>query len=121
MSSTKCEMINGLTVIFSLVATSTLLLPFMTSMELLTLRLLALLLTVGHVHYAVSVVQQMCDHFKINCLSLVKRETESSRQHLLSDSTSSLNKTPLTNANSIVAHANQGTVSRSVEDEQLIG
>lgn len=73
MSSTRCELINGFTVAFSVVAFTSLLLPSMAANELLTLRILALVLTLGHIHYAVSVVQQLCDHFKINCLSLTKR------------------------------------------------
>lgn len=120
MSSTKCELINGLAITFSLVALSSLLLPFMASIELLALRLLALILTIGHIHYAVSVVQQMCDHFKINCLSLTKCEAESSRQHLLRDSSGSLNEAPLLNVNSSESHENQDSISRSVEDDQLL-
>lgn len=73
MSSTECELINGFALTFSLVALPSLLLPSMAAIELLSLRLLAFCLTIGHIYYAVSVVQQMCDHFKINCLSLTKR------------------------------------------------
>lgn len=91
MSSTRCELINGCAITFSFVALSSILLPSMGAMELQLLRLLALVLTIGHIHYAVSVVQQMCDHFKINCLSLAKRESESSKERLLRNSTSSLN------------------------------
>lgn len=76
MSSTQCELINWFAITFSLVALPSLLFPSMAAIELLSLRLLALVLTIGHVHYAVSVVQQMCDHFKINCLSLARRPTE---------------------------------------------
>lgn len=73
MSSSRSELINGFATIFSLVALVLLMMPPMAMVELLTLRLLALLFTFGHIHYAVCVVHQMCDHFKINCLSLTKR------------------------------------------------
>lgn len=93
--------------------------PFMTSIELLSLRLLALFLTIGHVHYAICVVQQMCDHFKINCLSLTKRDTEASRQHLLRESTDSLDKTILSNTDTIASHDDVGSISRSTDNDQL--
>ena len=86
MSSSKCELVNGLTALFSLVALTSMFAPIVTSTELLALRLLAFVITVAHVHYAVCVVQQMCDHLKINALSLKKRETESFKEHLLRDS-----------------------------------
>lgn len=86
MSSSKCELLNGLAVLFALVALAAVFMPFVATTELVALKLLALVLTIAHVHYAVCVVQQMCDHFKINALSLTKRETESSRQHLLKNS-----------------------------------
>lgn len=66
MSSTECELFNGFTVAYSLVALSSLLFPSMAAVELQSLRLLALVLTIGHIHYAVSVVQQLCEHFRIN-------------------------------------------------------
>ena len=86
MSSSKCELLNGLTVLFALVAFAAMFTPFLETTELVALRVLALVLTIAHVHYAVCVVQQMCDHFKINALSLTKRETDSLRQHLLRNS-----------------------------------
>lgn len=70
----------------ALVALVAMFTPIVASTEVVALRLLALILTVAHVHYAVCVVQQMCDHLKINALTLAKREPESSRQHLLRDS-----------------------------------
>lgn len=123
MSSTRCELINGFSVIFLLVALSTLLLPFMARMELVALRLLALTLTIAHVHYAVSVVQQMCDHFKINCLSLGKREIECSKEHLLREFTDTGSKSSAQNINALgLADTNHSdSVIRSVDDEQLIG
>lgn len=83
---------NALTFVFSLVALSSLFFPFMESIELISIRVLALIITLCHIHYAVCVVQQMCDHFKINCLTLKKRtDLEISRKHLLSESQNSLN------------------------------
>lgn len=91
VSSSRCEIVNTLTSVFSLVALSSLFFPFMGSIELVSIRILALIMTISHIHYAVCVVQQMCDHFRINCLSLKKREVEISREHLLSESQNSLN------------------------------
>lgn len=89
MSKTRCELFNGFVVLFSLVALFLLLLPGASSFELQTLRVLALVLTVAHIHYAVCVVQQMCSHFRINCLSTAKRQTESTKYHLLQNNESS--------------------------------
>lgn len=75
MSKTRCEIMNGFVVLFSLVALSVLLLPGASTFEIQILRLLALVLTLAHIHYAVCVVQQMSSHFKINCFSTSKRET----------------------------------------------
>lgn len=72
--------------LFSLVALASIFTPFMASTEILALRFLALALTIAHVHYAVCVVQQMCDHFKIEALSLTRKEDDSSRQRLLAES-----------------------------------
>jgi ethanolaminephosphotransferase len=92
MSGTRCEIFNGFCILFSLVALAAVTTPFVASTELLALRFLALILTLAHLHYAVSVVQQMCDHFKIEALSLTRNENDSSRQRLLVDgmNTSSL-------------------------------
>lgn len=73
MSSSKSELVNGFATLFSLVALVTMVIPSMASIELLSLRVLAVITTLGHIHYAVCVIHQMCDHFKINCLSLAKR------------------------------------------------
>lgn len=73
MTSTKSETVNNFAITFSLVALSSLLFPSMAAVEQQSLRIMALAFTLGHIHYAVSVVQQLCDHFKINCLSLTKR------------------------------------------------
>ena len=125
MSSSKCELVNGLVLTFSIVASCSILLPIEGFLELMILRLLALALTIAHIHYAICVIQQMCDHLNINCLSLKKRGSETSRQHLLSNSNNSANDS---NHHSVVHHTNpisfvnelaNGSDLRSVEDEQI--
>lgn len=51
--------------------------------ELNLLRLNALLLTVFHIHYGVSLVRQMCHHLRIYCFSLEKPEYKSPEQENL--------------------------------------
>jgi len=96
--------------------------PVESSVELILLRLLALTLTLAHLHYAICVVQQMCDHFNINCLSLKKREYETSRQHLLADDNLIKQQQSVQIIDSLQnldSMAEESTI-QSVEDEQLL-
>lgn len=79
----------------------------MAVIELQSLRLLALFLTLYHIHYAVSVVQQMCDYLKINCLSLGKRDSEPLRERLIRDNSNGNSSSDLpaaTNAGASIAN-----------------
>lgn len=123
MSGTKCELFNGLVALFAVVALCSILMPITASVELLLLRLLALALTLAHIHYAVCVIQQMCDHFNINCLSLKRRESETSRQHLLASDNPNKQQPAVQIANSLsfASDLSQGSTTQSIEDEQLLG
>lgn len=99
MSSSKSELYNGLTVTFSVIAFCSVVMPMEASTELLLLRVLALALTLAHLHYAINVIHQMCEYLNLRCLSLRKRSTEISREHLLSNSDIEILKTTTNNGN----------------------
>ncbi|XP_054153118.1 ethanolaminephosphotransferase 1-like [Oppia nitens] len=75
MSSTRCEAINWFLMPLAAIVLVVTLLPISQSQELLLLRAMSLLFTLSHIHYAVCIVRQMCDHFRINCFSLKKRDS----------------------------------------------
>uniref|UniRef100_A0A914C198 Ethanolaminephosphotransferase 1 n=1 Tax=Acrobeloides nanus TaxID=290746 RepID=A0A914C198_9BILA len=69
MSNTRVEPFNGLLFLYVLIAVSAVQ-GYFGEYELLILQYLALLLTAGHIHYGICVVQQLCSHFKIYAFSL---------------------------------------------------
>lgn len=74
MSSTRCEAVNWFLLPLSISVLSVFSIPIALNHELLILRLITLLFCLLHIHYGVCVVRQMCDHFRINCFSLKKRD-----------------------------------------------
>lgn len=45
--------------------------------ELMTLYIYSAFVLVAHLHYAISIVEELCEHFHIYAFSLAKRETDS--------------------------------------------
>jgi ethanolaminephosphotransferase len=73
MSSTRCEVFNWLLFPLSLLVLGIFGVASIRQNEHQLLTLLTAFVTLAHVHYGICVVRQMCQHFKINCFSLVKR------------------------------------------------
>jgi len=73
MTNTRCQTFNYLLLPYLLLVTMCLVVRTLGFWELYSLRLLAIAVTVAHVHYGTCVVRQMCDHFKIYCFSIKKR------------------------------------------------
>ncbi|KJH51599.1 CDP-alcohol phosphatidyltransferase [Dictyocaulus viviparus] len=67
MSNQRCEVNNGLLLLYVVVACVSLLVP---ALELQLLRLSTLLILLFHIHYGVCVVRQLCAHFKIHALDV---------------------------------------------------
>jgi len=76
MSSTRCELFSWI-LLPLILSTLSATLWNLGYYELILLRLNALLYTFFHLHYGICVVRQMCDHFRINCFSLEKRQPKS--------------------------------------------
>lgn len=76
MSSTRCELFNLLLIPVAFTAMSSIFWNLQ-GYELLLLRLITLATTLFHIHYAICVVRQMCEHFGIYCFTLGKRQTKS--------------------------------------------
>lgn len=69
MSSTRAQVFNKQLLVYCLAAALALLNVF-GSAELLVVKMLAVGLTLSHIHYGICVVRQLCDHFKIQAFSL---------------------------------------------------
>lgn len=69
MSSTKVAAITSLLILYILIASFSLIGLF-ASFEILVLRGSAILFTLAHINYGCCVINQLCDHFKIQPLSL---------------------------------------------------
>lgn len=80
MSVTRAEEFNNLLLIYSLVTFFSVF-NFLGNYEMWALRILAIFVTLAHIHYGVCVVsnfffyknlkvRQLCSHFKINAFSL---------------------------------------------------
>ncbi|XP_029825165.2 ethanolaminephosphotransferase 1 [Ixodes scapularis] len=70
MTSTRCEAFN---LLLLPVAASLAASLYLDVDEALLLKVLAVAVTLAHIHYGVCVVQQMCSHFRIHCFSLKKK------------------------------------------------
>ena len=71
MTNTRCELINALIYPLAAVVVASLVIPGLPrEAELILLYLLTAALTLGHLHYAVCVVTQMCGHLKIKCFQI---------------------------------------------------
>ena len=74
MSSTRCEAVNWFLLPLAVTVLAVLCIPMSLGSEILLLRVLSLVFCLMHIHYGVCVVRQMCQHFRINCFSLKKRD-----------------------------------------------
>jgi len=74
MSSTRCEAVNWFLLPLAVTVMAVTTLPMSERQEVLLLRMNSLLFCLLHIHYGVCVVRQMCEHFRINCFSLKKRD-----------------------------------------------
>lgn len=83
MSKTRCQLINRFVLIYTATALGVVYVPSLALYELQILRLLAVLITLGHMHYGINVIQQMCNHFGIRCLSTKRREINGAKYNLL--------------------------------------
>ena len=71
MSSQRAEWFNALLAPLLLGVALSLYLP---NFEREILYIVSAVIHVGHLDYAVSIVNELCDHFKIYCFSLEKRK-----------------------------------------------
>ncbi|CAH0702522.1 unnamed protein product [Spodoptera exigua] len=70
MSDTRCEVFNGLLIPYALVMCVVFSFPVSATIELLLLASLCVASSVAHIYYGTKVVQEMCDHFKIECFHI---------------------------------------------------
>ncbi|XP_003741479.1 ethanolaminephosphotransferase 1 [Galendromus occidentalis] len=71
MTNTRCEISNGLLVLVSMTLVAVFQFGYS---EVACLYFLTACVLVAHIHYGTCVVRQMCDHFRINCFSVQRRE-----------------------------------------------
>ena len=74
MSGHRCELFNMLLVPLAIAVMVSLFLP---KYELVILYTYALVVVCAHLHYGISVVGELCEHFHIYCFSLTKKEPTS--------------------------------------------
>ena len=74
MSSHHCELINLLLIPLAIAVAVSLFLP---KYEAVILYTYALVAVCAHLHYGISVVGELCEHFHIYCFSLAKKEPTS--------------------------------------------
>ncbi|KAJ8721596.1 hypothetical protein PYW07_002371 [Mythimna separata] len=70
MSDTRCEAFNSLLVPYALVLCMVFGTAVSAGTELLLLAALCLVSSVAHIYYGSKVVQEMCEHFKIECFRI---------------------------------------------------
>ncbi|XP_026315589.1 ethanolaminephosphotransferase 1 isoform X2 [Hyposmocoma kahamanoa] len=70
MSDTRCEILNGLLLPYALVMGVVFLFRVSPMAELMLLTLLTIGCSIAHIYYGTKVVQEMCDHFKIQCFHI---------------------------------------------------
>ncbi|KAF9794262.1 hypothetical protein SFRURICE_009639 [Spodoptera frugiperda] len=70
MSDTRCEAFNGLLIPYALVMCTVFMFPVSATTELLLLAGLCVASSIAHIYYGTKVVQEMCDHFKIECFHI---------------------------------------------------
>lgn len=70
MSNTRCDMFNPLLTPYLLVTATAALFPLTGAVESLILYILCLLSTISHIQYGAGVVNEMCDHFGIQCFRI---------------------------------------------------
>lgn len=74
MSGHRCELINMLLVPLAIAVVVSLFLP---KYEPVILYTYALVVVCAHLHYGISAVGELCEHFHIYCFSLMKKEPTS--------------------------------------------
>lgn len=77
MSTTRCQLFNLILLPLAICSLSSIFWN-LHHYELLLLRLITVIFTLIHIHYAVCVVRQMTEHFGIYCFKLGKREQNKS-------------------------------------------
>ncbi|XP_028034335.1 ethanolaminephosphotransferase 1 [Bombyx mandarina] len=70
MSDTRCEALNELLVPYAAVVAVALCRPVSASTELMMLAGLCVASSLAHIYYGTKVVQEMCEHFKIECFHI---------------------------------------------------
>ncbi|CAB3223752.1 unnamed protein product [Arctia plantaginis] len=70
MSDTRCEACNGLVALYAAGVALALQCVAAPRLELALLGALALVSSVAHIHYGTKVVQEMCQHFNIDCFHI---------------------------------------------------
>ncbi|XP_022688567.1 ethanolaminephosphotransferase 1-like [Varroa jacobsoni] len=70
MTTTRCDLFN---IMLALVLATLFAVFGLRWNETYCLYTLTAAVLVGHIHYAICVVRQMCDHFRINCFSVQRR------------------------------------------------
>lgn len=73
MTSQPAELFNLMLIPLAVAVGVSLVLP---RYELMTLYIYSALILVAHLHYAISIVEELCDHFHIYAFSLAKREAD---------------------------------------------
>lgn len=74
MSGMPAELFNLLLIPLAVAVGSALLLP---RYELMTLYIYSAIILVAHLHYAICIVEELCEHFRIYAFSLAKRDPDS--------------------------------------------
>jgi len=74
MSGLSAELFNLLLIPLAIAVAVAVLLP---RYELYTLYIYSGFILVAHLHYAISIVEELCEHFRIYAFSLAKREPDS--------------------------------------------
>lgn len=74
MTSQPAELFNLLLIPLAMAVGVSLLLP---RYELMTLYIYSALVLVAHLHYAISIIEELCEHFHIYAFSLAKTEPDS--------------------------------------------
>lgn len=76
MSSTRCQTINWTVWSVAVAFVIALVVRPAYAVEVLLLRGLTAFVVIGHLHYGICVVRQLCDHFDIYCFFIGKRNKQ---------------------------------------------
>lgn len=73
MTSTRCQIFNWLFLPLTLSIVLIIYEVIQAEQEKIVLYLLALLVTISHIHYGVCMVRQICNHLNIYCFTITSK------------------------------------------------